>query len=177
MDLTKTDKTSDAPTGTDTPDVLENDTENDAENDAADRDDDADLADEAEATSSAAGLLSAAGAVVAAALGMVGLSGSWIGRIAAERQTLIGQLETSQGGTPAAQISAIYGDAWHTTALVNGVFALIALIIAIAVLTRPERPAWVRAWAIAGAVLGAIGAFLAVGMYFDLFLALPKAGS
>ncbi|ANW21835.1 hypothetical protein [Streptomyces clavuligerus] len=123
------------------------------------------------------GVLSAAAAVVAAGLAVVGLSGSWVGRIAAERQTLLGQIETAQGGSAATQISAIYGDAWHTTALVNGIFALIALIVGIAVLTRPGKPGWVRACATGGAVLGGIGVFLATGMYFDLFLALPEAGS
>ena len=69
------------------------------------------------------------------------LSGSWVGKVAAERQTLIGQIKTSQGGTPAQQISAVYGDAWHTTALVNGIFALLALIVGVAVLACRRRPA------------------------------------
>ncbi|MFI1015572.1 hypothetical protein [Streptomyces sp. NPDC020965] len=121
------------------------------------------------------GLLSAAAAIIATALAFVGLSGSWVGRIAAERQTLLGQIETSQG-SPAEQISAIYGDAWHTTALVNGVFATLALILGLAVLSRPAKPGWVRAFAVAGAVLGGIGILISVGMYFDLIVGLPKAG-
>ncbi|WP_153484608.1 hypothetical protein [Streptomyces katsurahamanus] len=120
------------------------------------------------------GLLSAAAGVVATGLGVVGLSGSWVGQVAAERQTLLGQLESSQGGSVAEQISAVYGDAWHTTALVNGVFALLALIVGVTVLTRPGRPGWVRACAVAGAVLGGIGILASVSMYFDLILALPQ---
>ncbi|MER7044248.1 hypothetical protein [Streptomyces jumonjinensis] len=123
------------------------------------------------------GLLSAAAGVVATALGVVGLSGSWVGQVAAERQTLLGQLESSQGGSVAEQISAVYGDAWHTTALVNGIFALLALIVGVTVLTRPGRPGWVRACAVAGAVLGGIGILASVSMYFDLILALPQGGS
>ncbi|WNO72123.1 hypothetical protein [Streptomyces sp. AM8-1-1] len=123
------------------------------------------------------GLVASAGAVFAAGLGVVGLSGSWIGRVAAERQTLIGQIKTSQGGSPADQISAIYGDAWHTTALSNGVFALLALIIGLVVLTRPRKSGWVPAVAVAGAALGALGLIVSIGMYFDIILALPSAGS
>ncbi|MER5768355.1 hypothetical protein [Streptomyces sp. NPDC001985] len=122
------------------------------------------------------GLLSASAAVVAAGLGVVGLSGSWVSRIAAERQTLLGQIQTSQGGSPADQISAMWGDAWHATALVNGIFALLALIVGLTVLTRPNKPGWVRAVAVGGAVLGGIGLLTATGMYFDLILDLPKAG-
>lgn len=123
------------------------------------------------------GIGAAAGAVVAAGLGVVALSGSWVGKIAAERQTLIGQIKTAQGGTPAQQISALYGDAWHTTALVNGVFALFALIVGGAVLARPQKAGWVRAFAVAGAALGVLGLIVSAGMYFDVFLSLPSAGS
>ncbi|MEU9010636.1 hypothetical protein AB0D12_12760 [Streptomyces sp. NPDC048479] len=125
----------------------------------------------------ASGIGAAAGSVVAAGLGVVALSGSWVGKIAAERQTLIGQIKTSQGGTPAQQISAVYGDAWHTTALVNGIFALLALIVGIAVLAWPQKAGWVRAFAVAGVVLGVLGLIVSAGMYFDLFLGLPSAGS
>ncbi|MCX5393350.1 hypothetical protein [Streptomyces sp. NBC_00094] len=118
-------------------------------------------------------------AVVSAALGAVALTGTWTGKVVSERETLIGQINTSQAGTPAQQISEIYGDAWHSTALVNGVFALLALVTAVLVLVlaRPERPVWVRAVALAGAVLGGLGLLLSVGTYFDLFLSLPTAGS
>ncbi|MFI9745067.1 hypothetical protein [Streptomyces sp. NPDC052494] len=118
-------------------------------------------------------------AVVSAALGAVALTGTWTGKIVSERETLVGQISTSQSGTPAQQISEIYGDAWHATALVNGVFALLALVTAVLVLVlvRPERPAWIRAVALAGAVLGGLGLLLSVGTYFDLFLSLPSAGS
>ncbi|MFG2870110.1 hypothetical protein [Streptomyces sp. NPDC048338] len=146
---------------------------------AADHDetyaDEADEADDDAGPTPAAGVGAGAAAVVSAALGLAALTGTWMGKVASERETLIGQIK-AQGGTPAQQISEIYGDAWHTTALVNGVFAVLALITAVVVLTRPERPAWVRAVAVAGAVLGGIGLFLSAGMYFDLFLSLPTAG-
>ncbi|MFF8838868.1 hypothetical protein [Streptomyces sp. NPDC015130] len=117
-------------------------------------------------------------AVVSAALGAVALTGTWTGKVVSERETLIGQI-ISQSGTPAQQISEIYGDAWHSTALVNGLFSLLALVTAVLVLVlaRPERPVWVRAVALGGAVLGGLGLLLSVGTYFDLFLSLPTTGS
>lgn len=121
------------------------------------------------------GLGAAVAAIVAAALGIVALTGTWTGRVVAERETLVGQLHTAQDATPAKQISELYGDAWHSTALVNGIVALIAVIIAVVVLVLPQRGTWVRPLAIAAIVLGAIGVLVSVGMYFDLFSSLPSA--
>ncbi|MFF5918803.1 hypothetical protein ACFY8C_10675 [Streptomyces flavochromogenes] len=142
----------------------------------AEDDEDDELFAEAAAPASA-GVGGAAAAVVSAALGAVALTGTWTGKVVSERETLLGQIKTSGSGTPAQQISEIYGDAWHSTALVNGVFALIALLVAVLVLVLPGRPAWVRSVAVAGAVLGGLGLLLSVGTYFDLFLSLPTAGS
>ncbi|MER5967138.1 hypothetical protein [Streptomyces sp. NPDC002057] len=130
-----------------------------------------------ESAPASAGLGGAAAAVVSAALGAVALTGTWTGKIVAERETLIGQIKTSGAGTPTQQISEIYGDAWHSTALVNGVFAFVALFVAVLVLVLPGRPTWVRAVAVAGVALGALGLLLSVVTYFDLFLSLPTAGS
>ncbi|MBM7441983.1 hypothetical protein [Streptomyces sp. HB132] len=131
----------------------------------------------------AAGVGTGAAAVVAAGLGIVSLSGAWTGRVAAERETLIGQIKTSGGGSAAQQISEIYGDAWHTTALVNGLFALLALIVGVFVLVRPAfgtpsvipQAGWVRSVAAAGVALGVLGLLISVAMYLDLFVALPSA--
>ncbi|PVC97126.1 hypothetical protein [Streptomyces sp. CS147] len=131
------------------------------------------------------GVGAGAAAVVSAALGVVALTGAWTGRVAAERETLIGQIKTSGGGSAAQQISEIYGDAWHTTALVNGVFALLALLVGVVVLVRPAfgapagrpQPAWVRAIALAGVALGVLGVLISAGMYLDLFVSLPSAGT
>ncbi|MET7368649.1 hypothetical protein ABZS61_22905 [Streptomyces sp. NPDC005566] len=158
----------------------------DAAGHAAAEDDDLepDPYDEAEAAESA-GIGAGAGAVVAAGLGIVSLTGAWTGRVAAERETLIGQIKTSGGGSAAQQISEIYADAWHTTALVNGLFALVALLVGAFVLLRPAfgapsdrpQPGWIRAVALAGIALGVLGVLISVGMYFDLFVSLPSAGA
>ncbi|MEW1611039.1 MULTISPECIES: hypothetical protein [unclassified Streptomyces] len=131
------------------------------------------------------GVGAGATAVVSAALGVVALTGAWSGRVAAERETLMGQIQTSGGGSAAQQISEIYADAWHTTALVNGLFAVLALLVGVFVLVRPAfgapavrpQPGWVRAVALAGVALGTLGVLISVGMYFDLFLSLPVAGT
>ncbi|WP_331447669.1 hypothetical protein [Streptomyces xanthochromogenes] len=137
---------------------------------------------DAEAAPARAGFGAGAAAVVAGALGAVSLSGTWMGKTLSERATLIGQIKTSQSGTAAQQIQEIYGNSWHTTALVNGVFALLALIVGAVVLARPafgtpgraEQPVWVKAVALAGVVLGVVGLLISAGMYLDLFAALPS---
>ncbi|MEU4729399.1 hypothetical protein [Streptomyces sp. NPDC023588] len=125
---------------------------------------------------------SAASAIVAAGLGVVALSGSWVAGIVSERASVTGRLELSQGADANAQIAAQFADPWHATAMVNGVFSALALIIATFVLalpafSTPERtlPTWVRSVSWAGIALGALGVLLFVLMYFDLLLTIPKA--
>ncbi|MEU0689174.1 hypothetical protein [Streptomyces uncialis] len=125
-----------------------------------------------------------AAAVVSAALGVVGLSGGWIGTVASARESIIGQLEASSSGAGVAQqIQEVYGDAWHATALVGGIFALVALIVGAATLVRPlfgtpgtVQAPWVRSVAWAGVSLGVIGLLLSVAKYTDVLLSLPSAG-
>jgi VIT1/CCC1 family predicted Fe2+/Mn2+ transporter len=124
-----------------------------------------------------------AGAVVSAALGLVSLTGGWIGTVASAREQLIGQLRTSTSASVGTQLKEVYGDAWHTTALWAGLFALAALVTAVVVLVRPAfgapgRPqaAWIRSVAWAGLSLGVIGLLLAVLKYSDALLAVPSAG-
>ncbi|KQX79954.1 hypothetical protein [Streptomyces sp. Root1310] len=123
-----------------------------------------------------------AGAVVSAALGLVSLTGGWIGTVAAARETLVGQLQTSSSASVATQIKEVYGDAWQTTALWAGLFALTALIIGVVVLARPAfgapgRPQapWIKSVSWAGVALGVIGLLLAVLKYTDALLGLPSA--
>ncbi|WP_371635561.1 hypothetical protein OG988_11905 [Streptomyces zaomyceticus] len=167
-------KTAEAGPAEDTAVVVLDKQADDAADDLTDDEDDL-LSDEAAPAPS--GIGGAAAAMVSAALGAVALTGTWTGKVVSERETLLGQIKTSGSGTPAQQISEIYGDAWHSTALVNGVFSLVALFVAVLVLILPGRPTWVRSVAVAGAVLGGLGLLLSAGTYFDLFLSLPTAGS
>ncbi|MFG2967768.1 hypothetical protein ACGFZS_31330 [Streptomyces sp. NPDC048288] len=122
-----------------------------------------------------------AAAVVSVVLGLVSLTGGWIGTVAAARETLIGQLQTSSTASVAKQVKEVYGDAWQTTALWAGVFALVALITGVAVLVRPAFGApgraqapWIKSVAWAGVALGVIGLLLAVLKYSDALLGLPS---
>lgn len=124
-----------------------------------------------------------AGAVVSVALGLVSLTGGWIGTVAAARETLIGQLQTSSSASVAKQVKEVYGDAWQTTALWAGLFALVALVTGVVVLVRPAFGApgraqapWIKSVAWAGVALGVIGLLLAVLKYSDALLGLPSTG-
>ncbi|WP_330282188.1 hypothetical protein [Streptomyces sp. NBC_00588] len=146
----------------------------------------ADLAESDDAEDVApSGVGQGAGAVVSAALGIVSLTGSWVGTVASARESLIGQLhaQSSQNASVSKLLDEGYGNAWHATALWGGVFALLALVIGVVVLARPAfgapgRPqaVWIKSVAWGGVALGVIGLLLAVLKYTDVLLGLPSAG-
>ncbi|MFJ8810309.1 hypothetical protein [Streptomyces sp. NPDC102490] len=124
-----------------------------------------------------------AGAVVSAGLGIVSLTGSWVGTVASARESLMGQLQTSSSSNVGTLIEKGYGNAWQATAMWGGIFALVALIVGVVVLARPAfgapgRPQapWIKSVAWAGVALGVIGLLLAVLKYTDVLLGLPSAG-
>ncbi|WP_327401129.1 hypothetical protein OG194_13600 [Streptomyces sp. NBC_01288] len=123
-----------------------------------------------------------AAAVVSAALGFISLSGGWVGSVAAARETLVGQLHTASTASVSTQIKEVYGDAWHTTALWAGIFALVGALVGVAALVRPAfgtpgkpQATWIKSVAWAGVALGVVGLLLAVLKYTDLLLSLPSA--
>ncbi|MER5789444.1 hypothetical protein [Streptomyces sp. NPDC001980] len=149
--------------------------------DAEDLEDDADLATDLAEAEGPSGVGQGAGAVVSVALGLVSLTGGWIGTVAAARETLVGQLQTSSTASVATQVKEVYGDAWQTTALWAGLFALAALLTAVVVLARPAfgtpgkpQAPWIKSVAWAGVALGVIGLLLAVLKYSDALLGLPS---
>jgi hypothetical protein len=124
-----------------------------------------------------------AAAVVSAGLGVVSLTGSWVGTIAQARDGLFGQLETAQSAGVAEQIKQVYSDSWNANALVAGIFALTALIVGVVVLARPAfgnpdripaQAPWVKSVAWAGVSLGVIGLLLAVLKYSNILLDMPS---
>lgn len=146
---------------------------------ATDLDDEFDDLDAAADEQQSSGVASGASAIVAAGLGLVALSGSWTSRVIGERETLKGQISSATATTTEAKIEALYGNAWHMTALFNGVLSTVALLIAVFVLARPAfgapgrtLPAWVRSVAWAAVVVAAIGV---VAFAFMYVLALPTA--
>ncbi|MBN9734779.1 MULTISPECIES: hypothetical protein [unclassified Pseudonocardia] len=130
----------------------------------------------AAAAATSGGLVAGAGAVVGAALGLVSLTGTQLTDMLRDRQSLIGQIEAATG-LPGNQIEAFYGAPWHTAALANGVFAILAVIVAGAIAfgpaARPGAAAWARPVALGGLVLGVLGLLVAGGMYLDVFAAQP----
>ncbi|MFG2878074.1 hypothetical protein ACGFYU_24230 [Streptomyces sp. NPDC048337] len=152
---------------------------------AADLDEDAEaeaLAAEQDEDEEPSHVGAAASAIVAAGLSVVALSGSWVAGIVSERTSVTNRLELTQAADANAQIAAQFVGPWHSTALVNGIFSTLALIIAVFVLAlpafgTPERhlPTWVRSVSWASIALGALGILLFVLMYFDLLLVIPKA--
>ncbi|MCJ0871697.1 hypothetical protein [Streptomyces sp. AP-93] len=146
---------------------------------ATDLDDELDEFDATADEQQSSGVASGASAIVAAGLGLIALSGSWTSRVIGERETLKGQISSATATTTEDKIEALYGNAWHMTALVNGVLSTIALLIAVFVLARPAfgapgrtLPAWVRSVSWAAVVIAAIGVLAFAFMYV---LALPTA--
>ncbi|MET9456862.1 hypothetical protein ABZY05_17505 [Streptomyces canus] len=155
-----------------------------AEDTAVDEIDDEDYLPEATREEGPTGVGQGAGAVVSAALGLVSLTGSWVGTVASARQSLVGQLhaQTATSSDVAKLLDEGYGDAWKATALWGGVFALIALVVGVGVLARPAfgapgkpQAAWIKSVAWGGVALGVVGLLLAVLKYTDLLLDLPSA--
>jgi hypothetical protein len=155
-----------------------------AEDTAADEIDDEDYLPEATPEEGPTGVGQGAGAVVSAALGLVSLTGSWVGTVASARQSLVGQLhaQTATSSDVAKLLDEGYGDAWKATALWGGVFALIALVVGVGVLARPAfgapgkpQATWIKSVAWGGVALGVVGLLLAVLKYTDLLLDLPSA--
>ncbi|MFF1744210.1 hypothetical protein [Streptomyces mirabilis] len=176
VNVTKTDEA---------PDAEVEETGNAEAEDAEDQDDlDAEALegeDTPEVEKGTPGVGQGAAAVVSAGLGIVSLTGSWVATVAAARETLVGQLGTSSTASVAKQVKEVYGDAWATTALVGGLFALAALIVGVVVLVRPAfgapgkpQAAWIKSVAWAGVSLGVIGLVLAVAKYSDIILGLPS---
>ncbi|WP_210588015.1 hypothetical protein [Streptomyces sp. GESEQ-35] len=170
VDVTKTDEV----TETEVEDTADTDTDTEAEviGDAEDVKDQA-------AGSSDVG--QGAGAIVSAALGLVSLTGSWLGTVASARENLIGQMQNSQSQDLATLVKEGYGDGWNVTAVYGGVFALVALLIGVVVLARPAfgapgkpQAAWIKSVSWAGVALGVIGLLLAVLKYTDILVGLPS---
>ncbi|MEV0641204.1 hypothetical protein AB0I77_41040 [Streptomyces sp. NPDC050619] len=175
-DLTKTDEATATDTDVTADDTAADDTE--ADDDVIEDHVSADSADE---DASPSGVGQGAGAVVSAGLGLVSLTGGWIGTVAAARETLVGQLQTSSSASVAKQVKEVYGDAWQTTALWSGLFALLALVVGVVVLARPAfgapgkpQAVWIKSVAWGGVALGVIGLLLAVLKYTGILLDLPS---
>ncbi|MEU6850476.1 hypothetical protein ABZ901_11190 [Actinacidiphila alni] len=194
METTDTTRTTDTETAADTPEEkqetaaagtaaeaaadLEVVDDTDYEVIGADESDaDADAGEPA-APSAKSAIITGAAAVAGAALALSSLTGTWLSNVVSQRQGLIGQIKTSSG-TAKQQIAAGYGTPWHAIALVNGIFAVVALLVCGGVLLHPASRAraarghWSQALAWGGTVLAVIGLLIAGAMWFDVFADLP----
>ncbi|PIM66470.1 hypothetical protein CTU88_43660 [Streptomyces sp. JV178] len=122
-----------------------------------------------------------AAGIVAVVLGLVSLTGSWVGTVAQARNQMFGQLETAQNADVGTMLQQYYGDSWNANALVSGIFALIAMLVGVAVLVRPAfgdpdqvQAPWIKSAAWAGVSVGFIGLVLAALKYSDILLGLPN---
>lgn len=124
-----------------------------------------------------AGFMVGFAAVVSAGLGLSSITGTSLGDMLRARKEIIGQIEASTGGG-GDQVEALFGAPWHATAVVNGIFALLAVLVGGALLgllaKRSDAASWVKAVALGGTVLGVLGLLIAGGMYLDLFGAQPE---
>jgi hypothetical protein len=157
----------------------------DASGEVADEDGEQDEAVLRKGSSDAsAGVGQGAAAIVSAGLGLVSLTGSWLGTIAQARDSLYGQLQMASNPSVATQIKQVYADSWNVNALVGGLFALTALLVGVAVLVRPAfgdpdrapQTPWIKSVAWAGISLGFIGLVLAALKFSDILLAMPTVG-
>ncbi|GAB3658236.1 hypothetical protein [Glycomyces tarimensis] len=124
------------------------------------------------------GFVAGAVALVGAALGLVSLTGTSLTDKLHARREIIGQIDSNSGAN-VDQIEAFYGAPWNTVALINGAFALLAVLVGGGVLLalhgrRTETRPWVKALALGGVMLGVIGLIIAVAMNFDLFADQPE---
>lgn len=130
----------------------------------------------APADTASGGGLAGAGAVVAAGLGLASLTGTSVGDMLRERESLVGQIQAATG-SPGDTIESFYGAPWDVAAVVNGVVALVAVLVGLVLVLGPAaRPAaggWVRPVALGGLVLGVLGLLVSGGMYLDLFASTP----
>lgn len=117
-------------------------------------------------------------AVVGAGLGVSSLIGNPLSDMLRSREEIKGQIEAGMGGGGADQIEAFYGAPWHTAAMVNGIVALVGLVVGALVLIlhsrRSDSRPWITALAVGSVVFGLLGFLVAGGMYLDLFAAPPE---
>ena len=135
--------------------------------------------DTAETTSAPeSGFVAGAVALVGAALGLVSITGSSLADKLHARREIIGQIDSNSGAT-VDQMEAFYSAPWGTVALINGAFAVLAVLVGGGVLLavsgrQTETRPWIKALALGGVILGVIGLLIAVAMHFDLFAAEPE---
>jgi hypothetical protein len=118
------------------------------------------------------GFISGAFGLTALVLGLVSLTGGWLGTVYGARAEYVAELNTKTQSTQAS-LDAFHSS-WHGQAALGGIFAIAALLFGAGVLASPalllsgKTPAWARASALGGLILGLIGLLLAILAWFNI---------
>jgi MFS family permease len=126
-----------------------------------------------EATES--GFVSGAFGITSLLLAIASLGGGWLGTVYGQRSEYLVELKTTTQSAQAS-LNAFHSN-WHGEAAIAGIFAIAALLVGGGVLTAPalllsgRAPAWVRATALGGIIIGLIGLLLALLTWFDVLAA------
>jgi hypothetical protein len=105
------------------------------------------------------------------ALAVVSLTGGWLANVYQQRRTL--ELTKTQISSLKQEYD-VYSSQWHTQGLFALIFGLAAMLIGAGVLTAPslllsgKSPAWARAAALGGLIVGFIGLLLGLLQWFDV---------
>jgi hypothetical protein len=118
------------------------------------------------------GFVSGAFGLTSLVLAIVSLTGGWLGTVYGARAEYVAELNTKQQSTQAS-LDAFHSS-WHGQAALGGIFAIAALLFGAGVLASPalllsgKTPAWARASALGGLILGLIGLLLAILAWFNI---------
>lgn len=132
--------------------------------------------DDAEESESSGAVAGAFG-LTALAFGIVSLAGNWLGSVFGNRSQYFAELhaKTATSQTQSTQISLdAFHSNWHAQAALGGIFALAAMLFGAFVLLSPslllsgKSPAWARASALAGIIVGFFGLLVAILVWFNV---------
>lgn len=118
------------------------------------------------------GFVSGAFGLTSLVLAIVSLTGGWLGTVYGSRAEYVSELKIK---TQSAQASLdAFHSSWHGQAALGGIFAIAALLFGAGVLASPalllsgRTPAWARATALGGLILGLIGLLLAILTWYNI---------
>jgi hypothetical protein len=121
------------------------------------------------------GFVSGAFGITSLVLAVASLTGGWLGTVYGARSEYLVELNT-KAQSAQASLNAFHSS-WHGQAAIAGIFAIAALLVGAGVLASPSlllsgrAPAWVRATALGGIILGLIGLLLAILTWFNVLAA------
>lgn len=133
---------------------------------------------------SGSGFVSGAFGLTSLVLAIVSLTGGWLGTVYGARAEYVAELNAKTQSTQGS-LDAFHSS-WHGQAALGGIFAVAALLFGAGVLASPalllsgKTPAWARATALGGLILGLIGLILALLTWFNVLapgLTAPSASA